>query len=78
MELVSSYNVEIELTLEQRLELAEKSYSMFDIFDFGFGTESILPIENYHNMIDTYYPGVPRKTIVKIINIEYISDCSTS
>ena len=40
---------------------------MFDIFDFGFGTESILPIENYHNMIDAYYPGVPRKTIVKVI-----------
>ena len=40
---------------------------MFDIFDFGFGTESILPIENYHNMIDAYYPGVPRKTTVKVI-----------
>ena len=67
MELISSYSVEIDLTLEQRLELAEKSYSMFDIFDFGFGAESILPIENYHNMIDAYYPGVPRKTTVKVI-----------
>lgn len=66
MELISSYNIEIELTLEQRLELAEKSYSMFDIFDFGIGIESILPIENYHNMIDAYYPGVPRKTTVKV------------
>ena len=66
MKLISSYNIEIDLTLEQRLELAEKSYPMFDIFDFGFGTESILPEENYHNMIDTYYPGIPRKTIVKI------------
>jgi hypothetical protein len=66
MELISSYNIEIELTLEQRLELAEKSYSMFDIFDFGVGIESILPIENYHNMIDAYYPGVPRKTTVKV------------
>jgi hypothetical protein len=67
MELISSYNVIIDLTLEQRLELAEKSYSMFDIFDFGLGTESIMPIESYHNMIDTYYPGVPRKTTVKVI-----------
>ena len=67
MELVSSYNIEIELTLEQRLELAEKSYSMFDIFDFGVGIESILPIENYHNMIDAYYPGITRKTTVKVI-----------
>ena len=67
MELVSSYNIEIELTLEQRLELAEKSYSMFDIFDFGVGIESILPIENNHNMIDAYYPGIPRKTTVKVI-----------
>lgn len=67
MELISSYNIEIELTLEQRLELAEKSYSMFDILDFGVGVESIMPIENYHNMIDTYYPGIPRKTIVKVI-----------
>jgi len=67
MELISSYSVEIDLTLEQRLELAEKSYSMFDILDFGVGIESIMPIENYHNMIDAYYPGVPRKTIVKVI-----------
>lgn len=67
MELISSYSIEIELTPEQRLELAEKSYSMFDIFDFGAGIESIMPIENYHNMIDEYYPGVPRKTIVKVI-----------
>lgn len=67
MELISSYNIEIELTLEQRLELAEKSYFMFDIFDFGVGTESIMPIEHYHNMIDVYYPGIPRKTTVKII-----------
>ena len=67
MELVSSYSIEIELTLEQRLELAEKSYSIFDIFDFGVGIESILPIENYHSMIDTYYPGIPRKTTVKVI-----------
>ena len=66
MELVSSYSIEIELTLEQRLELAEKSYSIIDIFDFGVGIESILPIENYHSMIDTYYPGIPRKTIVKV------------
>lgn len=66
MEVVSSYSVEIDLTLEQRLKLAEKSYSMFDIFDFGFGTESILPEEIYHNMIDAYYPGVPRKTIIKV------------
>ena len=42
MELISSYNVEIDLTLEQRLELVEKSYSNFDILDFGFGTESIM------------------------------------
>ena len=66
MELISSYSIEIELTLEQRLELAEKSYSMFDIFDFGVGIESIMPIENYHNMIDEYYPGIPRKTTVKV------------
>jgi hypothetical protein len=67
MELISSYNIEIELTLEQRLELAEKSYPTFDILDFGFGTESIMKEEIYHNMVDTYYPGVPRKTIVKVI-----------
>jgi len=67
MELISSYSVEIDLTLEQRLELAKKSYSMFDIFDFGVGIESIMPIENYHNMIDEYYPGIPRKTVVKVI-----------
>jgi len=67
MELISNYSVEIDLTLEQRLELAKKSYSMFDIFDFGVGIESIMPIENYHNMIDEYYPGIPRKTVVKVI-----------
>jgi len=67
MELVSSYSIEIDLTLEQRLELAEKSYSMFDVLDFGLGIESIMPIENYHNMIDIYYPGIPRKTTVKVI-----------
>jgi hypothetical protein len=67
MELVSSFSIEIDLTLEQRLELAEKSYSMFDILDFGLGIESIMPIENYHNMIDIYYPGIPRKTTVKVI-----------
>jgi len=67
MELVSSFNIEIDLTLEQRLELAEKSYSMFDILDFDLGIESIMPIENYHNMIDIYYPGIPRKTTVKVI-----------
>jgi hypothetical protein len=67
MELISSFSIEIDLTLEQRLELAEKSYSMFDILDFGLGIESIMPIENYHNMIDAYYPGIPRKTTVKII-----------
>lgn len=67
MELISSYSVEIDLTLEQRLELAEKSYSMFDILDFGVGVASIMPIDHYHNMIDAYYPGVPRKTIVKVI-----------
>jgi hypothetical protein len=67
MELISSFSIEIDLTLEQRLELAEKSYSMFDILDFGLGVESIMPIENYHNMIDIYYPGIPRKTTVKVI-----------
>jgi len=67
MELISSYNVEIDLTLEQRLELAEKSYSNFDILDFGFGTESIMDEDVYHKMIDAYYPGVPRETIVKVI-----------
>lgn len=67
MEMVSTFNIEIELTLEQRIELAEKSHSMFDIFDFGFGTDSIMPEESYHKMIDNYYPGVPRKTTVKVL-----------
>jgi hypothetical protein len=26
-----------------------------------------MPIDHYHNMIDAYYPGVPRKTTVKVI-----------
>ena len=67
MEIISSYSVEIDLTLEQRLELAEKSYSNFDRYSFGFGTESIMSEEAFHKMVDAYYPGVPRKTVVKVI-----------
>lgn len=67
MEVISTYNVEIDLTLEQRLELAEKSYPNFDRGTFGFGTESIMSEDAFHKVIDAYYPGVPKKTIVKVI-----------
>jgi len=60
--LISTYTTKVELTVGQRLELAEKVYQTdFDLGVFGFGTESIASDEVYHNMIDNYYPGVPRK-----------------
>jgi hypothetical protein len=60
--LISTFTTNVELTVGQRLELAEKVYQTdFDLGIFGFGTESITTDEVYHNMIDNYYPGIPRK-----------------
>lgn len=65
--LISTFITEIELTVGQRLELAEKVYQTdFDLGIFGFGTESIFTDDIYHNMIDNYYPSIPRKTEVVV------------
>jgi len=44
-----------ELTIEERIDLASKTYENFDIMDFG------IPFTCTHEDIDEYYP-VPRKT----------------
>ncbi len=67
MDLISTYNIEIELTVSQRIDLASKVYPHFDIFDFGIGTDSIMTENAYHQMIDRYYPTIPRKTSITIV-----------
>jgi thymidylate synthase len=45
-----------ELSLDERLDLASKTYDMFDPFDFG------IPVKVDHNEIDKLYP-VPKRAI---------------
>ena len=58
--LISTCTKSVELTVSQRLELLERVRVDFDLKNFEFETESITD-EEYHNMIDNYYPCIPRK-----------------
>jgi hypothetical protein len=65
--MTSRIAIDIELTIDQRIEIIEKIDQHFDILDFGIG-----PIpedideqdENIHRRIDSFYPGLPRTTKV--------------
>ncbi len=58
--LISTCTKSVELTVSQRLELLERVRVDFDSKNFEFETESITD-EEFHNMIDNYYPYIPRK-----------------
>lgn len=67
MTLTSRIELTIDLTIDQRIDIINKIDQHFNILDFGIGP---VPMdvgeqdEIIHNMIDTYYPGIPRTTKV--------------
>ena len=63
--------IDIELTIDQRIEIIEKIDQHFDILDFGINSNFNRDTqdEDLHKTIDKLYPGVPRKvTAYYIIN----------
>jgi len=53
--------IEVDLTIEQRIELIQKTDKNFDILDIGIG-----PV-NVHEWIDQNYPNIPKIAIAYII-----------
>jgi|LakMenEpi03Aug12_release.lakeMendotaPanAssembly.Ray.scaffolds.fasta_scaffold4885637_1 hypothetical protein len=54
--------IEVNLTIEQRIELIQKTNKNFDILDIGIG-----PV-NIHEWINQNYPEIPKTAIVYINN----------
>ena len=61
--MISRISIDIELTVDQRIEIIEKVDQHFDILDFGINSNFNRDTqdEELHNQIDLMYPGVPRK-----------------
>lgn len=53
--------IEVNLTIEQRLGLIQKTDKNFDILDIGIG-----PV-NIHDWINQNYPNIPKIAIAYII-----------
>jgi hypothetical protein len=54
--------IEVNLTIEQRIELIQKTDKNFNILDIGIG-----PV-NIHEWIDQNYPNIPKTAIAYLIN----------
>ena len=61
--MISRIAIDIELTIDQRIEIIEKVDQHFDILDFGINSNFNRDTqdEELHKQIDLMYPGVPRK-----------------
>jgi hypothetical protein len=69
--MTSRIAIDIELTINQRIEIIEKIDQHFEILDFGINSNfnKDTQDEDLHKTIDNLYPGVPRKvTAYYIIN----------
>lgn len=53
--------IEINLTIEQRIELIQKTDKNFEVLDIGIGPVDI------HEWIDQNYPNIPKIAIAYII-----------
>jgi hypothetical protein len=61
--MISRISIDINLTVDQRIEIIEKIDQHFDILDFGINSDFNRETqdEDLHKQIDMMYPGVPRK-----------------
>lgn len=61
--MISRIAIDIELTIDQRIEIIEKVDQHFDILDFGINSNFNRDTqdEELHKQIDSMYPGAPRK-----------------
>jgi uncharacterized metal-binding protein len=61
--MISRIAIDVELTIDQRIEIIEKVDQHFDILDFGIDSNFNRDTqdEELHKQIDLMYPGVPRK-----------------
>ena len=61
--MISRISIDVELTVDQRIEIIEKVDQHFDILDFGINSNFNRDTqdEDLHVQIDKMYPGVPRK-----------------
>jgi hypothetical protein len=61
--MISRISIDINLTVDQRIEIIEKIDQHFDILDFGINSDFNRETqdEDLHKQIDVMYPGVPRK-----------------
>ena len=61
--MISRIAMDVELTIDQRIEIIEKVDQYFDILDFGINSNFNRDTqdEELHKQIDLMYPGVPRK-----------------
>lgn len=61
--MISRIAIDVELTINQRIEIIEKVDQHFDILDFGINSNFNRDTqdEELHKQIDLMYPGVPRK-----------------
>ena len=60
--MISRIAIDVELTIDQRIEIIEKVDQHFDILDFGIDSNFNRDTqdEELHKQIDLMYPGVPR------------------
>ena len=54
--------IEVNLTIEQRIELIQKTDKNFDVLDVGIGPVDV------HEWINQNYPEIPKIAIAYIIN----------
>ena len=54
--------IEVNLSIEQRIELIQKTDKNFNILDMGIG-----PV-NIHEWINQNYPNIPKTAIAYLIN----------
>jgi hypothetical protein len=61
--MISRIVIDVDLTVDQRIEIIEKIDQHFDILDFGIKSDFNRETqdEDLHKQIDMMYPGVPRK-----------------
>ena len=61
--MISRISIDINLTVDQRIEIIENIDQHFDILDFGINSDFNRETqdEDLHKQIDMMYPGVPIK-----------------
>jgi len=61
--MINRISIDVELTVDQRIDIIEKVDQHFDILDFGINSNfnKDTQDEDLHKQIDVMYPGIPRK-----------------